>query len=66
LELLVDYNDAYKEPNIAKELYIKTHYESLDIAQSNRIHYLQFKINKQLPLEKDIILKELINEQAVN
>ncbi|MBA4197935.1 MAG: tRNA (guanosine(46)-N7)-methyltransferase TrmB [Chitinophaga sp.] len=66
LELLVDYSDAYKEPGIAKELYIKTHYESLDIAQSSRIHYLQFKINKLLPVEKDIILKELINEQAVN
>jgi tRNA (guanine-N7-)-methyltransferase len=66
LELLVDYSDAYKEPNIAKELYIKTHYESLDIAQSNCIHYLQFKINKALPLEKDIILKDIINEKAVN
>ena len=66
LELLVDYNDAYNQPNLAKELYIKTHYESLDIAQSNRIHYLQFKINKVLPTEKDIVLKELLNEQSIN
>ncbi|MBS1627929.1 MAG: tRNA (guanosine(46)-N7)-methyltransferase TrmB [Bacteroidetes bacterium] len=66
LELLVDYNDTYKQPNIAKELYIKTHYEGLDIAQSNRIHYLQFKLNKLLAIEEDIVLKEILNEQNIN
>ena len=66
LELLVDYNDAYNQPNIAQELHIKTYYESLDIAQSKRIHYLKFKINTLLPIEKDTILKQLINEPTVN
>ncbi len=66
LELLIDYDDAYKQPNISQELYIKTYYESLDIAQSKRIHYLKFKINKPLPLAKDEILKQLIHEPAVN
>lgn len=61
LELLVDYNDAYKIPNVAEELKIKTHYEGLDIAQSNRIHYLQFRLNKQLPLVLDEKLKAIIN-----
>ena len=67
LELLVDYEDAYNQPNISQVLAIKTYYESLDIAQSKRIHYLKFKINKQLPKEKDDILKDLItNEPTIN
>ncbi len=62
LELLTDYADAYHQPNIKQELHIKTYYESLDIAQSKRIHYLQFKINKDLPAAKDEELKRIINE----
>lgn len=61
LELLVNYNDAYKIPNVTEELKIKTHYEGLDIAQSSRIHYLQFRLNKQLPLVLDEKLKAIIN-----
>ena len=66
LELLVDYDDAYNEPEITDELRIKTYYEILDIAQSKKVHYLQFKINKDLPIETDITLKQMISEPAVN
>ncbi|MDE3236978.1 MAG: tRNA (guanosine(46)-N7)-methyltransferase TrmB [Bacteroidota bacterium] len=66
LELLVDYDDVYSNQHIAQELQIKTYYESLDIAKSNRVHYLQFKLNKSLPVEKDVILKELISEYDIN
>ena len=66
IELLVDYDDAYKQPNITEELQIKTHYEQLDIANSNRIHYLQFKLNKELPLLLDEKLKAIINEQSIS
>ena len=62
LEVLVDYDNLYQNQNLSQELYIKTHYESLDIAQSNRIHYLQFRINKNLPIELDAKLKAIINE----
>jgi len=61
LELLVDYNDVYSVPNLVTELTIKTHYEGLDIAQSNRIHYLQFRLNNPLPLVLDEQLKAMIN-----
>ncbi len=61
LELLVDYNDVYSVPNLATELTIKTHYEGLDIAKSNRIHYLQFRLNNPLPLVLDEQLKAMIN-----
>jgi tRNA (guanine-N7-)-methyltransferase len=61
-ELLQDMDDVYSQENLAEELKIKTYYESLDIAKSNRIHYLRFRLNEVLPLEKDQILKELIAE----
>lgn len=64
INLLVDYDNLYQQQNLSQELYIKTHYESLDIAQSNRIHYLQFKIDVDLPIEKDVALKSIINNAA--
>lgn len=39
---------------------IKTYYEGLNIASSGRIHYIQFKLDKVLPIELDEKLKELI------
>ena len=47
--LLEDTNDVYKSSEIPEELTIKTHYESLDIAGSNRIHYLKFSLPESLP-----------------
>ena len=45
------------------ELLIKTHYESLDIAQSNRVHYLSFSLPLNLPGKgKDEELKNLLKE----
>ncbi len=41
---------------------IKTYYEGLNIASSNCIHYIQFKLDKELPLELDEKLKEIIAE----
>ena len=63
LEVLSDLDNVYAVNNIAEELYIKTHYEQLDIAQSNRIHYLSFKINIELPTSKDEELKRLVHEE---
>ncbi len=57
LELLEQTDHVYEQEMIKPELLIKTHYESLDIAQSNRIHYICFRLNKELPLEKDDTLK---------
>jgi tRNA (guanine-N7-)-methyltransferase len=63
LPLLVDMDNVYAGANIKPELHIKTHYEGLDIAGSNRIHYLSFSINKELPLALDAQLKSLLSEQ---
>lgn len=62
-----DSDNVYKEMNITEELRIKTHYESLDIAGSNRIHYLSFSLPEQLPgKEQDEVLKELLKDEHLD
>jgi tRNA (guanine-N7-)-methyltransferase len=62
-----DCDDVYKQKAITEDLLIKTHYESLDIAASNRIHYLCFSLPEQLPgKEKDEILKELLKNEPLD
>lgn len=63
LPFLQDSDDVHAQRDIAPELRIKTHYEGLDIAGSNRIHYLRFRLDKDLPLEKDAVLKEMFVNQ---
>lgn len=59
--VLNDTDDLYKEAALPEELKIKTYYESLDIAESNRIHYLAFQLPPVLAgEEKDRELKEAI------
>ncbi len=65
--LQTDYDDTYKEADMIEDLQIKTHYESLDIAGSNRIHYLCFSLPEQLPgKEKDEALKQLLKDEPVD
>ncbi|MNL52579.1 hypothetical protein D3C87_1757700 [compost metagenome] len=59
----MDDDNIYAKGAVSPELSIKTHYEGLDIAGSNRIHYLKFKLNKELPLEKDAVLKQMFAHQ---
>jgi tRNA (guanine-N7-)-methyltransferase len=66
LGVLEHTDQAYAQPEIKPELLIKTHYENLDIAQSSRIHYIHFRINKDLPVEKDNILKQLYSEPGID
>ena len=62
LDLIYKTDHLYAEQNIDPRCLIKTYYEGLDIAQSNKIHYIQFNIGKDLPLELDAILKEAIKD----
>ncbi|MCR6719275.1 MAG: hypothetical protein NVV59_03070 [Chitinophagaceae bacterium] len=58
-----DYDNVYQLSAVPEELRIKTHYESLDIAGSNRVHYLRFQLPAQLPgLEKDQELKKNLEQ----
>ena len=62
--LHTDFDDAYSEKDIPEELKIKTHYESLDIAQSNRIHYLCFSLPLTLPAtELDEVLQQRVFDE---
>jgi tRNA (guanine-N7-)-methyltransferase len=62
-----DWNDVYVQENVTEELKIKTHYESLDIAKSNRIHYLCFSLPDQLcGKEKDEALKQLLKYERAD
>ena len=63
LRLLNDLEDVYGEEDRNLELNIVTHYEKMDIAQSRKIYYLQFKVNADLSLEKDEVLKNILREQ---
>ena len=63
--LLNDSDNVYSQEVVAPELQIKTHYESLDIAESNRIHYLCFSLPQNLPgKEMDVRLHEELKHEA--
>lgn len=63
LRLITDFDNLYQQNNLSDELKIKTHYEGLDIAGSNRIHYLCFSLNNAaLPIETDLLLKQWVFE----
>lgn len=66
LDIVEQSDNVYAPTDIKPELQIKTHYEGLDIAQSNRIHYLCFRLNQVLPLDKDNELKQLISESEAD
>jgi tRNA (guanine-N7-)-methyltransferase len=63
LLLVEDYNDVYAN-NPIELLKIKTHYEALDIAGSNKIYYLKFQLPATIPnIDEQLytILKETEN-----
>jgi tRNA (guanine-N7-)-methyltransferase len=62
LHLIYKTDNLYAEQKIDPRCLIKTYYEGLDIAQSNKIHYIQFNIDRDLPLALDEILKETIKD----
>jgi len=66
LKLTEDKNNVYANNEIPDELRIQTYYESLDIAKSKKIHYLQFQLPEEMIRENDEQLKELIIEQEVS
>jgi tRNA (guanine-N7-)-methyltransferase len=61
LHLIESSNDVYSAELIDERLKIKTYYERLDIAQSNKIFYLQFSLPDLLP-DKDNELQEILKK----
>lgn len=65
--LLVEENDdVYKEQLVPEELAIKTHYESLDIAQSKRVHYLKFSLPETIKDIDEQLQEILRNEEQTD
>jgi tRNA (guanine-N7-)-methyltransferase len=62
LDLLEDYADLYAQAERRPELNIRTHYEGLDIAGSQSIHYLRFSIRGDIDRVKDGMLAEWVKE----
>jgi tRNA (guanine-N7-)-methyltransferase len=60
LKLFEDLGDIRNDLKQKPELSIKTHYEGLNIAKSNRIYYLKFALDANIDESKDVVLAELI------
>jgi tRNA (guanine-N7-)-methyltransferase len=65
LEILIDIDDVHGYPDTEDVLKIKTHYESLDISGSHRIHYLRFKLNGDLSQDIDQELLEWVKNEPI-
>lgn len=63
LLLVEDSSNLYAQEEIKEELKIKTHYECLDIAQSQKIHYLKFTMPQELKNIDQQLQEMLKNEE---
>lgn len=60
-----DIEDVYAQPGMPPELRITTYYESLDIAQSKKVHYLCLSLPEILPSkEMDLALQQFLKDEA--
>jgi tRNA (guanine-N7-)-methyltransferase len=63
LILVNDIDNVYAQGKTAEVLNIKTHYEGLDIAQSNRVFYLQFKLPAVITDKDDELKQRVFDEE---
>jgi len=66
LTISEDSDNVYAGQNIKEELKIKTHYESLDIAQSKKIHYLKFTLPTEIKNIDEQLQEILRNEEQLD
>ena len=67
LALHEDSDDVHAGKDLKPELQIKTYYESLDIAGSNRVHYLSFSLPQILAgKEQDAILHQELKHESIS
>ena len=65
LDTCLDIDDVHGYQMAEEELKIKTHYESLDISGSHRIHYLRFRLTGDLSPELDRDLLEWVKNEPI-
>ena len=69
LTILDESEDLYSKTDLQAEFLIKTHYEALDIAGSNKIFYLKLQLPEVIPdrdEELQDILRQTENQQPVS
>ena len=66
LTVLQDCTDIYGQLLLKDELKIKTHYESLDIAQSKKMHYLKFILPGEIKMLDEALQEILKHEEQLN
>jgi len=66
LTLIEGCNDVYGQSTVKDELKIKTHYESLDIAQSKKIFYLKFTLPSEIKMMDDELQEMIKHEEQVS
>ncbi len=66
LTIIEDSDNVYAQPQVKEALKIKTHYESLDIAQSKRIHYLKFTLPATIKNIDDELQEILRDEEQLD
>lgn len=62
LTLIKESKNVFAENNISEELKIKTHYESLDIAQSKAVFYICFALAESIK-NMDDQLQQIVNDE---
>lgn len=65
LLILEDCGNVYAGDMVKEELKIKTHYESLDIAKSKKIHYLKFSLPEEIKNIDDQLQQLLKHEEQL-
>ena len=66
LVIVADWDNVYAQPQVKEALKIKTHYESLDIAQSKKIHYLKFTLPPEIKNIDDELQEILRDEEHLD
>lgn len=66
LVIVEESENVYSDADIRDELKIKTHYESLDIAQSKKIHYLKFTLPPSIKNIDEQLQEILIHEEQLD
>lgn len=66
LIIVEDSDNIYAEPEVREEIKIKTHYESLDIAQSKKIHYLKFTLPTEIKNIDEQLQEILVHEEQLD
>jgi tRNA (guanine-N7-)-methyltransferase len=66
LTIVEDSDNVYAASDVREELKIKTHYESLDIAQSKKIHYLKFTLPTEIKNIDEQLQEILVHEEQLD